>query len=83
MRWEQRLALHAASGDTVLPQELKVKLAVSAVELAQETGLGNDALQYMLAVAGPRCVLLCFILVWRRRVVVCAGLGVIGQQPVL
>lgn len=54
LRWEQRLMLHAASGQVVMPAELKVKLAVSAAELQQETGLSDNALQYMLAVAGER-----------------------------
>jgi hypothetical protein len=48
------MVLHAASGEAVLPAELKVKLSVSAAELAQETGLSSRALDYMLAVAGSR-----------------------------
>jgi hypothetical protein len=54
LRWEQRLMLHVASGQEVLPAELKVKLAVSASELQQETGLSEQGLQYLLAVAGDR-----------------------------
>jgi hypothetical protein len=56
LHWEQRMVLHAASGDTVMPAELKVKLAVSAAELAHEAGLSRDGLQFLLAVAGDRCV---------------------------
>lgn len=54
LRWEQRLMLHAMSGQVVMPAELKVKLAVSAAELQQETGLSTQGLQYLLAVAGDR-----------------------------
>jgi hypothetical protein len=54
LRWEQRLKLHASSGQVVMPEELKVKLAVSAAELQQETGLSDQGLQYLLAVAGDR-----------------------------
>lgn len=54
LRWEQRLMLHATSGQVVMPAELKVKLAVSAAELQQETGLSSQGLQYLLAVAGDR-----------------------------
>lgn len=46
--------LHVASGQEVLPAELKVKLGVSAAELRQETGLSEEGLQYLLAVAGDR-----------------------------
>jgi hypothetical protein len=45
LHWEQRLILHASSGQTVLPAELKVKLSVSAAELRDETGLGEQALK--------------------------------------
>jgi hypothetical protein len=54
LRWEQRLMLHATSGQVVMPAELKVKLAVSAAELQQETGLSTEGLQFLLAVAGDR-----------------------------
>lgn len=59
LRWEQRLKLHASSGQVVMPEELKVKLAVSAAELQQETGLSDQGLQYLLAVAGDRYVAGC------------------------
>lgn len=48
------MMLHPASGQVVMPAELKVKLAVSAAELQQETGLSKQGLQYLLAVAGKR-----------------------------
>lgn len=54
LRWEQRLMLHAASGQVVMPAELKVKLAVNAAELQQETGLSGKGLRYLLKVAGSR-----------------------------
>lgn len=56
LRWEQRLKLHASSGQVVMPEELKVKMSVSAAELQQETGLSQQGLQYLLAVAGDRSV---------------------------
>lgn len=46
--------LHAASGQVVMPAELKVKLAVNAAELQQETGLSGKGLRYLLKVAGSR-----------------------------
>lgn len=55
LRWEQRIMLHAASGQTLLPAEVKVRLAVSAAELQQEAGLSAAGLRHLLDVAGSRC----------------------------
>lgn len=47
--------LGPGTGREVSPEEVKVRLRVSAAELAAETGLSDAALQHILAVAGNRC----------------------------
>jgi len=54
LRWEQQIMLHAGSGTTVLPAEVKAKMRVSAAELQEETGLSTAGLQHILAIAGNR-----------------------------